>query len=58
MSTVETVRGPVDVGELGTTLMHEHILIMDPEALQNWGHVFSAESYWDEESASPTRSRS
>jgi len=49
MSTVETVRGPVDVGALGTTLMHEHILIMDPEALQNWGHVFSAQSYWDEE---------
>ncbi|HEY7965440.1 MAG TPA: hypothetical protein VID68_00275 [Solirubrobacteraceae bacterium] len=49
MSTVETVRGPVDVGTLGTTLMHEHILIMDPEALQNWGHVFSADSYWDEE---------
>ena len=24
MSTVETVRGPVDADELGTTLMHEH----------------------------------
>ena len=48
MSTVETVRGPVEVGALGTTLMHEHILIMDPEALVNWGHAFSAASYWDE----------
>jgi phosphotriesterase-related protein len=44
--TVETVRGPVDVADLGTTLMHEHIFIMQPEALQNWGHAFG--DYWDE----------
>jgi predicted metal-dependent phosphotriesterase family hydrolase len=25
MPSVETVRGPVDVGDLGTTLTHEHI---------------------------------
>jgi phosphotriesterase-related protein len=48
MSTVETVRGPVDAAELGTTLMHEHILIMQPEALQNWGHAFGP-SYWNEQ---------
>jgi phosphotriesterase-related protein len=48
MSTVETVRGPVDVAELGTSLMHEHILVLQPEALQNYGHVWGA-SYWDEE---------
>ena len=48
MSTVETVRGPVDVTELGTSLMHEHILVLQPEALQNYGHVWGA-SYWDEE---------
>jgi phosphotriesterase-related protein len=48
MGTVETVRGPVDVSELGRTLMHEHILIIEPEALQNYGHAFGA-SYWDEE---------
>jgi phosphotriesterase-related protein len=48
MPTVETVRGPVDIGELGPTLMHEHIFIMDPEALQNYGTVFGPR-YWDEE---------
>jgi phosphotriesterase-related protein len=48
MATVETVRGPVDVGALGRTLMHEHILIMQPEALENYGSVWGP-SYWDEE---------
>ena len=48
MPTVETVRGPVDVNELGTTLMHEHIFILQPEALQNWGHAFGP-SYWNEQ---------
>jgi phosphotriesterase-related protein len=47
MATVETVRGPVDTGELGPTLMHEHIFVMQPEALQNFGHAFG--SYWDED---------
>src|SRR5262249_12272508 len=46
--TVETVRGPVDVDELGTTLMHEHIFLIGPEMLQNYGHVWG-ESFWDEE---------
>jgi phosphotriesterase-related protein len=45
---VETVRGPVDAGELGTTLMHEHVFIMQPEALQNWGHAFGP-GYWNEQ---------
>ncbi len=48
MNTVETVRGPIDVTDLGPTLMHEHIFTLQPEALQNYGHVFGA-SYWDEE---------
>ncbi|HSC02788.1 MAG TPA: hypothetical protein VLC49_05695 [Solirubrobacteraceae bacterium] len=48
MPTVETVRGPVDVDELGTTLMHEHVFILQPEALQNWGHAFGP-SYWNEQ---------
>lgn len=46
--SVETVRGPVDVTELGTTLMHEHVVVLTPEALQNYGHVWG-ERYWDEE---------
>jgi len=48
LSTVETVRGPVDVSELGPALMHEHVFVLQPEALQNYGHVWGA-SYWDEE---------
>jgi phosphotriesterase-related protein len=48
MSTVETVRGPVEVDRLGPTLAHEHVFVLSPEALQNYGHVWGA-SYWDEE---------
>src|SRR5271157_5303597 len=31
MSQVSTVRGPVDGGLLGRTLMHEHIFVLSPE---------------------------
>jgi phosphotriesterase-related protein len=48
MPTVETVRGPIDVDALGRTLMHEHILIMQPEALRNYGKLWGP-SYWDED---------
>jgi len=48
LSTVETVRGPVELTQLGPTLMHEHVFVLDPEALQNYGHVWGA-SYWDED---------
>ena len=47
-TTVPTVRGPVAAAELGRTLPHEHVLILQPEALQNYGHVWG-ESYWDED---------
>ena len=33
MASVETVRGPVDVTSSGRTLMHEHVFVLDPEAL-------------------------
>jgi phosphotriesterase-related protein len=45
---VETVRGSVELADLGTTLMHEHVFVMAPEALENWGHAFGR-CYWDEE---------
>ena len=45
---VETVRGPVPASRLGRTLMHEHIFVLDPAALRNYGRTFGA-SYWDEE---------
>jgi phosphotriesterase-related protein len=48
MSTVETVRVPVAAAELGPTLAHEHVFVMQPEAHVNYGHVWGT-SYWDEE---------
>jgi phosphotriesterase-related protein len=48
VTTVETVRGPVELTGLGPTLMHEHVFVLEPEALQNYGHVWGA-GYWDEE---------
>src|SRR5215469_15703012 len=43
MTQVETVRGPVDVTSLGTTLMHEHVFVLNEEIRQNYP------DYWDEE---------
>ena len=38
---ISTVRGPVDTGKLGQTLMHEHVFVLSPEVEQNfpegWG---------------------
>jgi phosphotriesterase-related protein len=36
MGQVNTVRGPVDSGSLGTTLMHEHVFIRTTEVESNW----------------------
>ena len=57
MASVETVRGPVELDDLGRTLMHEHIFIMQPEALQNWGHAFGPAT-GTSRGGSPMRSRS
>jgi phosphotriesterase-related protein len=42
LATVQTARGPVDSSRLGTTLMHEHIFVLDTEVQQNypdeWGN--------------------
>jgi phosphotriesterase-related protein len=43
--TVETVKGPVEVEDLGPTLMHEHVFVLSTEHMQNYG----AGSWWDEE---------
>jgi len=44
MAAVETVRGPVDLGNLGQTLMHEHVFVLSTEHVQNYGS-----DWWDEE---------
>jgi phosphotriesterase-related protein len=36
MALVETVRGPVDVDSLGTTLMHEHVFVLNEEVRRNY----------------------
>jgi phosphotriesterase-related protein len=45
VAAVETVRGPVEVGDLGPTLMHEHVFILSTEHVQNYGDGL----WWDEE---------
>ena len=45
MATVETLRGPVDVNDLGPTLMHEHVFVLSTEFVQNYGEG----AWWDEE---------
>ncbi len=36
MTTVQTVRGPVDSSELGRTYMHEHVFVLTPDVQQNY----------------------
>jgi phosphotriesterase-related protein len=36
VATVETVRGPVEVDQLGRTLMHEHVFVLTVEVQQNY----------------------
>lgn len=45
MATVHTVKGAVDVGTLGPTLMHEHVFVLTTENVQNYG----SGAWWDEE---------
>jgi phosphotriesterase-related protein len=44
LAAVATVRGPVAVGQLGTTLMHEHVFVLTPDVMNNYG-----DAWWDEE---------
>jgi phosphotriesterase-related protein len=43
MAQVETARGPIDVSLLGTTLMHEHVFVLNEEIRLNYP------GGWDEE---------
>lgn len=44
MTTVNTVRGAVDTASLGQVLMHEHVFVLTPEIMQNYGG-----DYWNEQ---------
>jgi phosphotriesterase-related protein len=43
MAQVETVRGPIDTASLGTTLMHEHVFVLNEEIRRNYPQT------WDEQ---------
>ncbi|XRQ06183.1 phosphotriesterase family protein [Actinomadura welshii] len=43
MTDIQTVTGPVDTGELGRTLVHEHIFVLGEEYRQNY------QDDWDED---------
>ncbi len=44
MASVESARGPVELADLGPTLMHEHVFVLATEHVQNYGS-----DWWDEE---------
>jgi phosphotriesterase-related protein len=46
MPTVETVTGPVDAGELGFTLVHEHFRFVDESAHFQFPHLYDEEHMW------------
>src|SRR3954469_13142714 len=48
MATVQTVLGPIDIGDLGPTLVHEHVRISYP------GDELDPTSTWDRESCITT----
>ena len=48
MAQVETVRGPVDVDSLGTTLMHEHVFILNEEVRRNYPADWSEDDRVDD----------
>lgn len=40
---VQTVRGPIAAEQLGTTLMHEHLFVLDPEIAENYPAEWGSE---------------
>src|SRR5438105_15383823 len=43
MPQIETVRGSIDSSQLGATLMHEHVFVLDTEILQNYPEEWGTE---------------
>jgi phosphotriesterase-related protein len=46
--TVETVNGPVDVEELGLTLIHEHFRATDEATRFQFPHLYDEQAEWDD----------
>jgi phosphotriesterase-related protein len=47
MPDVETVNGPVDVEELGLTLIHEHFRVIDEAGRMQFPHLYDEQGEWD-----------
>lgn len=47
MATVETTRAPVDVEDLGTTLIHEHLRFRDDAVAAQWPHLYDEEAEYE-----------
>jgi phosphotriesterase-related protein len=43
MATVESVTGPIDAGDLGTTLVHEHLIFRDETVAYHWPRAGTVE---------------
>ena len=43
MAQIQTVRGSIESTALGTTLMHEHVFVLDAELLQNYPEEWGSE---------------
>jgi len=42
--TINTIRGSVDTGQLGPTLMHEHLVVTSPGIAENWPSLHDHEA--------------
>ena len=47
MATVESVNGPIEAEELGTTLIHEHFRFRDEGAAFQWPHLYDEQDELD-----------
>ena len=57
MATVESVNGPVDVDDLGLTLIHEHFCSTDEALSFQFPHLYDEDDEWERRMATPRRSR-
>src|SRR3712207_6021074 len=47
MPTVETTGGPIDVDQLGFTLIHEHFRTIDEATRFQFPHLYDEQGEWD-----------
>jgi phosphotriesterase-related protein len=47
LATVESVNGPIDLDELGRTLIHEHFRVTDEAARFQFPHLYDEQAEWD-----------